>query len=198
MTEQDSNKTKQEETDVSEVDVLDKSNLDENLAEILHAQPEDSHSNGPTIESLQSELAAMKDQWMRAVAETENVRRRAAKEKEEATKYAITTFARNLLSVSDNMSRALESVGKLDDLPESAQSLISGIEMTQKELNSIFEKSHIQCISPLNEKFDPHLHQAMFEIENKDVEPGTVIQVLQTGYVLHDRLLRPALVAVSK
>ena len=202
MTEQDS-KTKNTDhsnDDVSAFDLLDKSQLDESVVEFLGGgeAPEEIAEPELTIESVQVELAKMRDNWMRAVAETENLRRRSVKEREEANKYAITSFARNLLSVADNLARALESVASLEDLPESAKSLVSGVEMTQTELNTIFEKANITCVSPLNAKFDPHLHQAMFEIENNDLEPGTVIQVLQTGYVLHDRLLRPALVAVSK
>jgi molecular chaperone GrpE len=152
----------------------------------------------PTIESLQADLSNMKDQWLRAVAEGENIRRRALREIEDSNKFAVTSLARNLLNVADNLSRALESTQALKDLPEGVQALIDGIQLTQNELMSLFDKHQIVCISPLNEKFDPSLHQAMFEMEDNTVEAGTVVQVLQAGYVLHDRLLRPALVAVSK
>lgn len=203
MTEHDpkSKKNDQDENDVSAFDLLDKSQLDESVVEFLGgALPSEEipSETEVTVESVQAELAKMKDQWLRSVAENENMRRRSVKDREDANKYAVTSFARNLLSVSDNLSRALESVTSLEDLPESVKALVSGVEMTQNELKSIFEKAHITSVSPLNEKFDPHLHQAMFEAENNDVEPGTILQVLQTGYVLHDRLLRPALVVVSK
>ncbi len=205
MTDQDptSKKPDQDEEDVNAFDLLDKSLLDESVVEFLGGrkgleEPEQETEAVPTVESLQADLAKMKDQWMRAVAETENMRRRSVKDREDANKYAVTSFARNLLSVSDNLSRALESVATVEDLPESVKALVSGVEMTQNELNSIFERASITSVSPLNEKFDPHLHQAMFELENNEVDPGTVLQVLQTGYVIHDRLLRPALVAVSK
>lgn len=202
MTDQDSKEKNPDQNpdDISAFDLLDKSQLDESVVEFLGGGETSQETAEPeiTIEFLQTELAKMKDNWIRAVAETENLRRRSVKDREEANKYAITSFARNLLSVADNLARALESVTSLEDLPETAKSLVSGVEMTQKELNTIFERAHITCVSPLNEKFDPHLHQAMFEVENNDIESGTVIQVLQTGYVLQDRLLRPALVAVSK
>lgn len=152
------------------------------------------------IAALQEEATKMKDQWLRSVAEMENVRRRAQKDKEDAGKYAISSFARDLLSVSDNLARALESApdASSTELSEPIKALITGIEMTQKELKAVFDRQSIVNIIPLNQKFDPNLHQAMFEIENDEVEAGTVLQVLQSGYTVHDRLLRPALVGVSK
>lgn len=148
--------------------------------------------------ALQEEIDKLKDQWLRAVAEAENVRRRAQKDREDALKFASTSFARDLLSVSDNLRRALESCSQGEVLPESMKAMIEGVEMTEKELLGIFERHGIKKINPLNEKFDPNFHQAMFEIENSEVETGTILQVLQQGYLIHDRLLRPALVAVAK
>lgn len=151
-----------------------------------------------TLESVQLELAAMKDQWLRAVAETDNVRKRAQKDKEDTLKYAITSFARDILSVSDNMRRALETCGNLGEVSEPVKSLITGVEMTEQELLKVLDRHGIRIVTPVNEKFDPHYHQAMFEVPTAEVEPGTVVQVMQSGYVLHDRLLRPALVSVAK
>lgn len=151
-----------------------------------------------TMENLQTELEKMKDQWLRAVAETENIRRRNIKEREEAQKFAITNFARDMLSVGDNLQRALDNCPSMDGLSETTKAFIEGVQMTQAELLSILERQGIKKINPLHEKFDPNFHQAMFEIETADYQAGVVLQVLQHGFVLHERLLRPALVGVSK
>lgn len=164
----------------------------------LTSQEENQQESANQETDLAQELEKMKDQWLRSVAEMENIRRRAQKDREDAGKYAVTSFARDLLSVSDNLMRALESIQGQDNLSEPVKALINGIEMTQKELATAFERQSIVKVNPTQQKFDPNLHQAMFEIENDDVEPGTVLQVLQSGYTLHDRLLRPALVGVSK
>jgi molecular chaperone GrpE len=143
-----------------------------------------------------NEVSTLKDQLLRALAEQENIRKRSQREVEEANKYAISSFARELLSVSDNLKRALDVAPENDD--EKTKTFIQGIEMTEKELLNSFAKFGIKKISPEGEKFDHNHHQAMFEAPDEAKEPGTVIQVLQPGYILHDRLLRPALVGVSK
>lgn len=155
-------------------------------------------SESVTIDQLQAELDKMKDQWLRALADTENSRRRAIKEREETQKFAITSFARELLSVADNLQRALETCPQTEILPDSTKALITGVEMTEKELLSVLDRHEVKKIDPLHEKFDPNFHQAMFEVETAEHEPGKIVQVLQYGYVLHERLLRPALVGVSK
>ncbi len=142
------------------------------------------------------EIANLKDQLLRALAEQENIRKRAHREVDDANKYAVSNFARELLSVSDNLRRALNAAPQNDD--EQSKTFFQGIEMTEKELLNSFQKFGIKKISPEGEKFDHNLHQAMFEAEDAEKEPGTIIQVLQPGYILHDRLLRPALVGVSK
>lgn len=152
----------------------------------------------PTVESLTDELAQMKDQWLRSVAELENMRRRTQKEKEDAIKYAATHFARDMVSVVDNLRRALESCPKTEEMPDAIKSLIVGIEMTESELLTVFDRHGIKKIAPLHENFDPNYHQAMMEVETADYPTGTIVQVLQAGYVIHDRLLRPALVGVAK
>jgi molecular chaperone GrpE len=147
---------------------------------------------------LEQEIASLKDQWMRAVAETENIRRRSQREREETTKYANTNFSRDILAIADNLRRALESCSDKESLPASALSLVQGIELTENALISTFERHNIKKIFPLQEKFDPNFHQAMIEIEDATLPAGTIVQVLQAGYMLYDRLLRPAMVGVSK
>lgn len=159
---------------------------------------EDNATEAVTIELLQAEVDKMKDQWLRAVADAENSRRRAAKEREDTQKFAVTNFARDILSVADNLRRALENCSGAQDLPDSTKALIAGVEMTERELLNVLERQGVKMLDPLHEKFDPNFHQAMFEVETAEHEPGKVVQVLQHGYIIHDRLLRPALVGVSK
>ena len=142
----------------------------------------------------------MKDQWLRAVAETENVRRRLLREKEDAIKYAPTSFARDMVAAADNIKRALDVVSKenKNELPVSIQSLVDGIDMIAKEIETAFDKHNVRRLHPINEKFDPNHHQAMFEVESSEHPSVTILSVLQDGYILHDRLLRPAMVGVSK
>jgi len=148
---------------------------------------------------LEGEVASLKDQLLRAMAETENVRRRAQREREDGAKYAAAAVVKDLLGVADNLQRALESVpAELAEQNEPVKNLRLGVEMTQKELQTAFERHNIRVIEPLGEKLDPHLHEAMFEIEDPDKPAGTVVQVIQAGYRLHDRLLRPARVGISK
>ena len=148
---------------------------------------------------LETELAETKDRMLRALAETENLRRRGVRETEEARKYAITGFARELLEVSDNLARALESVPDEARENEQVKPLVEGIELTQRTLASCFERQKIIKVEPEpGDKFDHNLHQAMFETETDAQEPGSVIQVMQAGYRIADRLLRPAMVGVAK
>lgn len=150
-------------------------------------------------EVLQAEVSNLKEQLLRALAEHENYRKRAEREREEMAKFAITGFSRELLTVSDNLRRALESIPEDHENPEKLlESLLQGVEITEKELLSIFKKHGIEKIDPLGQPFDHHFHQAMFEHEDEDQAPGTILHVLQTGYTLNGRLLRPALVGVAK
>ncbi|MCF3933908.1 nucleotide exchange factor GrpE [Acuticoccus sp. M5D2P5] len=152
------------------------------------------------MDELRRESEEMRQHMLRALAEAENVRRRAQRDLSDARQYAVTSFARDLLSVSDNFQRALQSVDNLnaDDLPPEVKGLLDGVRMTERELASVFEKHGISVIEPNGEKFDPNKHQAMYEIENPDVPSGTVLQVAQTGAMIGDRVLRPAMVGVSK
>lgn len=145
------------------------------------------------------QIGELKDQLIRAVAETENVRKRAQRDLEEANKYAVTNFARSLVSVLENLQRATGSINEeLREENPQVKNLAEGVEMTLRELLSVFEKFGINRIDPMGEKFDHNFHQAMAQIEDESVEPGTILQVLQAGYSIHDRLLQPALVNVAK
>ncbi len=145
------------------------------------------------------EVDQLKDQLLRTLAEAENTRKRAVREQEEGRKYAITSFAKDVLSVLDNLGRALDSIPE-DVASESPllENLVNGITMTQQALSTVCERHGIQKIEALGVKFDPHHHQAMFEIEGKEENVGCVVQVMQEGYQIHGRLLRPALVGVGK
>ncbi|MDY0881906.1 nucleotide exchange factor GrpE [Dongia soli] len=169
-------------------------------------QPENVGDNPATeipaedaLAAAQQENAALKDQLLRALAETENVRRRAARDKEDAAKFAMAGFAREILGVADNLRRALEAITP-EALEQDAalKNLYDGILATERQLDAAFEKQAIKKVWPLGEKFDSNLHQAMFEVPGTDQPSGTVVQVLQAGYTLNDRLLRPAMVGVAK
>jgi molecular chaperone GrpE len=151
------------------------------------------------LETARAEAASLKDQLLRALAETENVRRRAQREREDAGKYAIANFARDVLQVSDNLHRALEAIpasALAED--EALRNLHEGVSATERQLGAALERQQVKRIWPMGEKFDANFHQAMFEVPTADQAPGTVVQVMQAGYVIHDRLLRPALVGVAK
>lgn len=145
-----------------------------------------------------AEIAAMKDQALRALAEAENTRRRAERDVQETSKYAVTGFARDLVSVLENLQRAVESIPPQVRAEQPAvANLAVGVEMTLKELLTAFEKQGIKRIDPLGQKFDHNFHQAVAQMVSPDAEEGTVVQVLQAGYTIHDRLLRPAMVGVA-
>jgi molecular chaperone GrpE len=152
---------------------------------------------GDTIEALRAETAALKEQMLRYAAEAENTRRRAEREANDARAYAIQKFARDLLGVADNLARAMAAQPK-DVADPAVKNFLLGVEMTEKELLGAFEKNGLKKIDPARgEKFDPHKHQAMLEQPGADVAPGAVIQVLQPGYELLGRLVRPAMVVVA-
>jgi len=184
-----------EETAGSPVDLSDAPLVD--LSDVKHAGAMSPDEDPVAL--LEGEVASLKDQLLRAMAETENVRRRAQREREDTLKYAAVPVIKDILGVADNLQRALESVP--EDLAaenEQMKNLRLGIEMTRKEQQAVFERHAIRSINPLGEKLDPHLHEAMYEVEDPSKPAGTVIQVIQSGYRLHDRLLRPARVGISK
>jgi len=148
---------------------------------------------------LEAELAEMTDHWKRAVAEAENTRRRLQREKEESVRYAAAGFARDMLSAADNLRRALESVSEEAlAADETVKALYDGVALVERELLGAFERNGVARIEPLGQAFDPNRHEAMFEIPDASTPSGTVIQILQPGYMLHDRLLRAAMVGVAK
>lgn len=169
----------------------------------LAPEPEDAVMGGGAelmakIEALQAELDATKDQMLRTAAEAENVRRRAVKERDDASKFAVSGFSRDILPVADNLRRALDAIPEDLKGDERIGSLIEGIEATERELLRNFEKNGLQKLDPLGQLFDPNFHEVMFETPMPDKPAGTVIQVLETGYTLHERLIRPARVGVVK
>jgi molecular chaperone GrpE len=150
------------------------------------------------VAEARREATEYKDKLLRTLAEMENLRRRTEREVADARTYGIASFARDVLAVADNMHRALEAIGP--DLREQAdaKSLIEGVELTERELLKSLEKNGVRKFSPQGEKFDPNVHQAMFEVPNADVPPGHVAQVIQAGYMIGERVLRPAMVGVAK
>jgi molecular chaperone GrpE len=149
-----------------------------------------------TLEHLQEELAAAKDAALRAQAEAQNARRRAEQEVEKARKYALERFAGALLPVVDNMERSIEAVAEVT--VDEVKPIAEGVELTLKSLMEVLGKFNIEQINPVGEPFDPQLHQAMTMVPNPDLEPNTVMDVMQKGYTLSGRLIRPAMVVVSK
>jgi molecular chaperone GrpE len=141
-----------------------------------------------------------KDKMLRALAEMENLRKRTEREVADARQYAITSFAREVLQVADNMHRALDTIG--DELRNSAdakvKALVEGVDLIERELQKVLEKHGVKMFSPLGEKFDPNFHQAMYEVPDSSAAPGTVAQVIQAGYLIGERVLRPAMVAIAK
>ena len=152
-----------------------------------------------TVENQNKEIKELKDQLLRSLAESENLRKRTIKEIADAKKYSHIYFIRDLVSSVDNLQRALEAVpDDKSQLSEPIKNLVIGLEIVEKEILNTFEKHSLKQINPLGEKFDYNLHQAMFEVPTNEKEPGYVVEVSQKGYILHDRLVRPAMVGISK
>ncbi len=150
------------------------------------------------LAAAEVEIAELKDRALRAAAEVENTRRRLERDKDEAVKNAAGRFARDILPVADNLSRALTSVPADAELPEPVKNLLTGVEMTERELLNVFERHGIKRIDPLGSRFDPNLHNAMFEVEDPSKPAGTVVHMVSYGYTIAGRLLRAAEVGVSK
>ena len=153
----------------------------------------------PTV-ALAKEAAELKDRLLRTLAEMENLRRRTEREVADARAYGITNFARDILAVADNMERAMKALD--DEIREKAdagvKALLDGVELTERELIKVMEKHGVKKLEPQGQKFDPNLHQAMFELPDPSVPAGTIVQVMQPGYTIGERVLRPALVGVAK
>jgi len=187
-------KESQEVTDSKE-DSLDDIHS-ENNEEKLKSEEEDLQDTEEDI--LKEEIKTLKEEKIRVLAEMENLRKRFEREKIDSIKYGSVNFARDILSPGDNLERALSAINDEEEHSQSIKNLIEGLLMVKKELSTALEKNGIIKIDTINKKFDPNLHQAMMEIENNDLDEGVVVQEIQTGYMMHDRLLRPAMVGVSK
>jgi molecular chaperone GrpE len=146
----------------------------------------------PEEEDLKKQISDLEDRLLRVLAETENIKKRVEKEKEDAFKYCISSFAKEVLIIRDNIKLALSNCECSDS------KIANGIKMTISEMDKILSKHNIKIVEALGRQFDPHLHQAMFEAQDTEKEPGTIIEVIQDGFIINDRLLRPALVGVTK
>ena len=153
---------------------------------------------GEALDRLRDDLEAARQEALYAKAETQNVRRRLEKDIADARTYTATGFARDMLSVSDNLTRALEAIPPELHDDERLKALVTGIEATRRELDKVFGQHGITRIAAVGLPLDPHQHQAMLEVPSAEAEPGTIVQELQSGYMIEDRLLRPAMVAVAK
>ncbi len=179
----------------------DKDNIDAAAEQELEGVPEHLKAEDSAAEELNklaNELETARQDILYAQAEVQNVRRRMEKEAADARAYAATGFARDILSVSDNLSRALEAIPAELRADEKMKPLVTGLEATGRELESVFAKHGISRIAAMGLPLDPNQHQAMVEIPTADAEPGTVVAEMQAGYMIKDRLLRPAMVGVAK
>ncbi len=162
----------------------------------LTPEPEIFIEEAAELESLRAERDDMRDRFMRALADAENSRKRGERERREAEQYGGSKLARDILTVYDSLTRALETV--TDEQKEASKALIEGVELTMREVLSVFKKHGIELVQPkIGDRFDPQNHQAMFEASMPDTKSGDIIQVMAEGFLLHERLLRPAQVGVS-
>ncbi|HML43855.1 MAG: nucleotide exchange factor GrpE [Hyphomicrobium zavarzinii] len=154
---------------------------------------------GAEVDTLKGQVSDLTDRLLRAHAEMDNVRKRLEREREETAKYAITKFARDVVNVADNFERAIQAVpAGAADQDAALKALVEGVSMTEREFLNVLERNGVRRITPKGEPFNPHQHQAMMEMQNADVAPGTILEVYQSGYVIEDRVLRPAMVVVAK
>ena len=191
------------EDNIKEETILDEEKTDDAQSNETNESTEDSNENNSDspeniIEKLNEEIQDLKDQRLRVAAELENFRKRAEKDQADALKYGVSNFAKEIINIKDNVERAQSSISEDVRSNDAVKSIVEGLDMIAQSAVATFEKIGIKKIESLNEKFDHNLHQAMMEIENDEVEPGTIVQELISGYTLHDRLLRPAMVGVSK
>jgi molecular chaperone GrpE len=155
---------------------------------------------GDRTAALEAQVGELKDQLLRTLAEMENLRRRTEREIADSRTYAVTAFARDIVAVGDNLARALAAFPEASrtSADETVKALVDGVDMTERELVKALEKHGVRKVDPVGERFDPNFHQAMFEVPSPDVPSGTVVQVVQAGYKIGDRVLRPALVGVGR
>ena len=170
--------------------------LDEGGAPMQAAPEAESESGEPTPEER---LAEANDQLLRSLAELENTRKRAARDRSEALKFGAMSFARDMLGVVDNLQRALKAMQDLgDEMPDATRSLLEGVEATERDLLAALARHKVTPLVPMGEKFDPNMHEAMFEAPGTGQENGTIIEIIETGYLMEERLLRPAKVGIAK
>ena len=178
---------------------VDEAGQDSTKPEAARAYVDPSIAAEARIAELEAQVAEMRDRYVRAYAETENVRKRAEREKADVSKYAVTGFAQDMVAIGDNLSRAVEAAGgSSEEQSPQMKALLDGVVLTDQELKKALEKHGVRGIAAQGEQFDPHKHQAVMEQEDASVSSGTVLQVFQEGYEIGDRVLRPSMVVVSK
>ena len=199
--------SKKNKAKLNKEDELEKNNSDtinsenENLEQnstVANDTDADNEKQNELEENLRDEIEQLRDEKLRLLADMENLRKRSDRDRMDSIRYGNINFARDILSLGDNLSRALDAIPKDAEKTETITNLIDGLRMVQREFTSILEKHGIKKIEALNQRFDHNFHQAMMEIESEEVEEGIVIQEIQSGYNMHDRLLRPSMVGVAK
>lgn len=168
---------------------MHKNEINKNESMLEKECPNDEARNS---EGLSQKVSELEEKILRLLADSENLKKRVEKEKEEMAKYAISSFAKDILTIRDNLKRALSSC------KDETSPIVEGIKLTMSEMDKTLSKHGVSIIDPLNKKFDPHLHQAMFEVSRDDIESGVVVEIVQDGFMISGRLLRPSLVGVSK
>ena len=193
MSEENKKVDKHQKEEGDNLEDLNKENSNENPSE-----SDAPISDEDIILKLNEEISDLKDQRLRAIAELENFRKRAEKDQSDALKYGVANFAKEIINIKDNIERAQSSISDEVKTNEAVKSVVEGLDLIAQATVSTFEKIGIKKVESINQKFDHNLHQAMMEIEKDEMEPGTIVQEILPGYTLHDRLLRPAMVGVSK
>ena len=193
MSEENKKVDEHQKEESDDIEDLNKENSNENPSE-----SDAPISDEDIILKLNEEISDLKDQRLRAIAELENFRKRAEKDQSDALKYGVTNFAKEIINIKDNIERAQSSISDEVRTNEAVKSVVEGLDLIAQATVSTFEKIGIKKVESINQKFDHNLHQAMMEIEKDEMEPGTIVQEILPGYTLHDRLLRPAMVGVSK
>ena len=193
MTEENKKLDEHQKEESDDTEELKKENTNENPIE-----SDTPISDEDIILKLNEEISDLKDQRLRAIAELENFRKRAEKDQSDALKYGVTNFAKEIVNIKDNIERAQSSISDEVKTNDAVKSVVEGLDLIAQATVSTFEKIGIKKVESINQKFDHNLHQAMMEIEKDEMEPGTIVQEILPGYTLHDRLLRPAMVGVSK
>ena len=191
------NKENELEKNNSDIINSENENLEQNST-VANDTDADNEKQNELEENLRDKIEQLRDEKLRLLADMENLRKRSDRDRMDSIRYGNINFARDILSLGDNLSRALDAIPKDAEKTETITNLINGLRMVQREFTSILEKHGIKKIEALNQRFDHNFHQAMIEIESEEVEEGIVIQEIQSGYNMHDRLLRPSMVGVAK